>query len=114
MNDVNPEPQNESPEKEPPVASEAVVEEVSASGKAGARTVEGRVVSNKADKTISVLVERRVKHPLYGKIIKRSTKFLAHDEENECGEGDTVQIEECRPLSRNKSWRLVRIVERAV
>lgn len=80
----------------------------------GARTVEGKVVSNKAEKTIAVLVERRVKHPLYGKYITKSTKFLAHDETNECGEGDTVVIEECRPLSKNKSWRLVKVVEKAV
>lgn len=80
----------------------------------GARTVEGKVVSNKAEKTISVLVERRVKHPLYGKFIRKSTKFLAHDEANECGEGDTVLIEECRPLSKHKSWRLVKVVEKAV
>jgi small subunit ribosomal protein S17 len=79
-----------------------------------ARTVEGKVVSNKAEKTISVMVERRVKHPLYGKFIRKSTKFLAHDENNECGEGDTVQIEECRPLSKNKSWRLVKVVEKAI
>ncbi|MEM7358625.1 MAG: 30S ribosomal protein S17 [Pseudomonadota bacterium] len=79
-----------------------------------ARTVEGKVVSNKAEKTISVLVERRVKHPLYGKYIRKSTKFLAHDEANECGEGDTVLIEECRPLSKHKSWRLVKVVEKAV
>ena len=79
-----------------------------------ARTVEGKVVSSKADKSISVLVERRVKHPLYGKYIRKSTKFLAHDESNECGEGDTVVIEECRPLSKNKSWRLVKVVEKAV
>jgi len=79
-----------------------------------ARTVEGKVVSNKAEKTISVMVERRVKHPLYGKYIRKSTKFLAHDENNECGEGDTVQIEECRPLSKNKSWRLVKVVEKAI
>ena len=79
-----------------------------------ARTVEGRVVSNKAEKTISVMVERRVKHPLYGKFIRKSTKFLAHDESNECGEGDTVVIEECRPLSKNKSWRLIKVVEKAV
>jgi len=79
-----------------------------------ARTVEGRVVSNKAEKTISVMVERRVKHPLYGKYIRKSTKFLAHDESNECGEGDTVVIEECRPLSKSKSWRLVKVVEKAV
>ena len=79
-----------------------------------ARTVEGKVVSNKAEKSISVLVERREKHPLYGKYIRKSTKFLAHDEDNECGEGDTVLIEECRPLSKNKSWRLVKVVEKAV
>ena len=79
-----------------------------------ARSVEGKVASNKAEKTISVLVERRVKHPLYGKYIRKSTKFLAHDENNECGEGDTVIIEECRPLSKNKSWRLVKVVEKAI
>ena len=79
-----------------------------------ARTVEGKVVSNKAEKTISVMVERRVKHPLYGKFIRKSTKFLAHDESNECGEGDTVVIEECRPLSKSKSWRLVKVVQKAI
>jgi len=82
--------------------------------KSTARTEEGKVVSNKADKTIAVLVERKVKHPLYGKVIRRSTKFLAHDESNECGEGDTVVIEECRPLSKNKTWRLVKVVAKAV
>ena len=79
-----------------------------------ARTVEGKVVSNKAEKTISVMVERRVKHALYGKYIRKSTKFMAHDEGNECGEGDTVLIEECRPLSKHKSWRLVKVVQKAV
>jgi len=79
-----------------------------------ARTVEGKVASNKAEKSISVLVERREKHPLYGKYIRKSTKFLAHDEDNVCGEGDTVVIEECRPLSKNKSWRLVKVVQKAV
>ena len=79
-----------------------------------ARTVEGKVVSNKAEKTISVMVERRVKHPLYGKYIRKSTKFLAHDEANECGEGDTVLIEECRPLSKHKSWTLVKVVDKAI
>ena len=79
-----------------------------------ARTEEGKVVSNKAEKTISVMVERKVKHPLYGKVIRRSTKFLAHDESNECGEGDTVVIEECRPLSKNKTWRLVKVVAKAI
>ena len=78
------------------------------------RSVTGRVVSNKMDKTVSVLVERQVKHPLYKKYIRLSTKLLAHDEQNECGEGDTVMIEECRPLSRSKSWRLLKVVEKAV
>ena len=86
----------------------------SVANKAGARMVEGRVVSNKGEKTIGVLVERRVKHPLYGKIITRSTRFLAHDESNECGEGDMVQIEEYRPLSKHKSWRLIKVVSKAV
>ena len=65
------------------------------------------------DKTISVLIERRVEHPLYRKFVRKSTKLLAHDENNECNEGDTVAIEECRPLSKNKSWRLARVIERA-
>ncbi len=78
------------------------------------RSASGRVVSNKMDKTIAVIVERRMKHSLYKKYIRRSTRLLAHDEGNECQEGDMVLIEECRPLSKNKSWRLVRIVERAV
>mgnify|MGYP000399368974 FL=1 len=73
----------------------------------------GIVVSNKMDKSVSVLVERKVKHPKYGKFVKRSTKFMAHDEKNECGMGDTVRIMETRPLSKNKRWRLVEIIERA-
>ena len=77
------------------------------------RTVTGRVVSNKMDKTVTVLVERQVQHPLYGKYIKRSTKVHAHDEENACNEGDTVTIAEGRPISKHKSWRVVEIVERA-
>lgn len=81
--------------------------------KASARTLTGVVVSNRMDKTITVRVERRVLHPLYGKYVRRSSKILAHDEANECKEGDLVSIESCRPLSRNKSWRLARIVERA-
>ncbi|KAF0192909.1 MAG: rpsQ [Gammaproteobacteria bacterium] len=81
--------------------------------KKAARTVTGRVVSDKMDKTITVLIERRVRHPIYGKIVRRSTKLHAHDEQNECGEGDTVIIEQCRPLSKSKSWRLVKIEERA-
>jgi small subunit ribosomal protein S17 len=77
-------------------------------------TVSGRVVSNKMDKTITVVIERQVRHPLYGKIIRRRTKLHAHDENNDCGEGDLVMIQECRPLSRSKSWRLVKVLEKAV
>lgn len=77
-----------------------------------ARNVTGRVVSNKMDKTITVLIERRMPHPLYKKYVRRSTKLHAHDEANECREGDTVVIEQSRPLSKTKSWRLVKIVER--
>ena len=77
------------------------------------RSVTGRVVSNKMDKSITVLVERRERHPLYGKYIRLSTKLHAHDEANECGKGDTVTIEQCRPLSKTKTWRLVRVVEKA-
>ena len=73
----------------------------------------GVVVSNKMDKTIVIKVERKVKHPLYGKFVKKSTKFMAHDEKNECNIGDTVRIMETRPLSKNKCWRLVEIVEKA-
>jgi small subunit ribosomal protein S17 len=78
-----------------------------------ARSLEGRVVSSKMNKTITVMIERRVRHALYGKIITRRTKLHAHDEMNESKEGDLVQIEECRPLSRTKSWRLVKVLERA-
>jgi len=72
----------------------------------------GIVVSNKMDKTITVKVERRVKHPVYGKIVRMSTKLTAHDEKNECNEGDKVKIMETRPLSKNKRWRLVEVIER--
>ena len=77
------------------------------------RSLEGRVVSDRMDKTATVLVERRIKHPLYKKYIRRSTKLHVHDESNECRMGDTVLISECRPLSKTKSWRLERIVARA-
>jgi len=77
------------------------------------RTVRGRVVSNKMDKTITVMVERFVKHPIYGKFIKRSTKLHAHDEANVCNEGDLVSITECRPLSKSKTWMLVDVLEKA-
>ncbi len=78
-----------------------------------ARTINGKVVSDKMDKSITVLVERRVKHPIYGKYVKRSTKLHAHDENNECNIGDTVTIAETRPLSKTKSWTLVNVVEKA-
>ncbi len=77
------------------------------------RTMTGRVVSNKMDKTISVLVERMIKHSVYGKYIKRSTKLLAHDEKNQCQEGDTVTITSCRPISKRKTFRLVDVLESA-
>ena len=79
----------------------------------GQRLLTGKVVSNKMDKTIAVSVERLVKHPMYGKYIRRTTKLLSHDANNECKEGDTVSIKPCRPMSRRKSWMLVRVVERA-
>jgi small subunit ribosomal protein S17 len=78
------------------------------------RSQVGRVISDKMDKTVTVMLERKVKHALYGKYMKRSTKVKAHDEENNCAEGDTVRIEECRPLSKSKSWRVVEVLERAV
>lgn len=78
------------------------------------RTLRGEVVSNKMDKTIVVLVVRKIKHPIYGKYIKRSTKIHAHDEDNICNEGDVVTIAETRPISRTKCWRLVSVVEKAV
>jgi small subunit ribosomal protein S17 len=75
-----------------------------------AKTVTGEVVSNRMDKTISVLVSRKVKHPLYEKYIRRSTKFMAHDEKNECNEGDVVIIESSKPISKNKFWKLQKVV----
>ena len=77
------------------------------------RTLTGRVVSDKMDKTVTVLIERRVTHPLYGKIVTRSKKYHAHDEKNECHPGDLVTIEECRPLSRTKSWRVAKLLDKA-
>ncbi|NNE69803.1 MAG: 30S ribosomal protein S17 [Rhodothermales bacterium] len=73
----------------------------------------GLVVSSKMDKSISVAIKRQIKHPMYGKFIKKTTKLMAHDENNDAGEGDTVRIMETRPLSKNKRWRLVEVVERA-
>lgn len=80
---------------------------------ASQRTLTGRVVSNKMNKTIAVEIERLIKHPRYGKYIRRTTKLLAHDESGEARAGDTVSIVECRPLSRHKNWRLVAVVTRA-
>ena len=77
------------------------------------RTLTGRVVSDKMDKTVTVLVERRVKHELYGKFVTRSKKYHAHDEKNEFHDGDTVTIEECRPISKTKAWRVAALVEKA-
>jgi small subunit ribosomal protein S17 len=73
----------------------------------------GRVVSDKMDKTVTVLVERRVPHVMYGKVMKRSKKYHAHDEKNECHEGDLVEIEQSRPISKTKSWRVARLLEKA-
>ena len=77
------------------------------------RRIVGRVVSDKMDKTVSVAIERLIRHPVYGKFIRRTTKVLAHDANNECKQGDRVAISECRPVSKNKSWAVVDIVERA-
>ncbi len=77
------------------------------------RTLIGSVTSDSMDKSITVMIERRIKHPVYGKYIKRSTKLHVHDENNECGKGDVVMIEQCRPMSKTKSWRLVQVVEKA-
>ena len=79
----------------------------------GVRTVVGRVVKSSMDKTASVAVERLIRHPLYGKYIRRTTKVLVHDENNDCQPGDTVSIAECRPISRRKAWRLIEVIERA-
>ena len=77
------------------------------------RTQTGSVVSDKMNKSAVVLIERKVKHPIYGKFVKKSTKLHVHDENNECGVGDTVEITECRPISKTKSWKLVKVVEKA-
>ncbi|MCN4143522.1 MAG: 30S ribosomal protein S17 [Thiohalomonas sp.] len=77
------------------------------------RTVNGLVLSDKMHKTVTVMIERKVKHPLYAKYIKRSTKLHVHDENNECGVGDTVSIAECPPMSKTKSWSLVEVINKA-
>ena len=78
------------------------------------RSLTGRVVSDKMDKTVTVLVERKVKHPVIGKVVRKSKKYHAHDQNNEFGEGDVVVIEECRPLSKTKTWKVARLVTKAV
>jgi len=80
---------------------------------ANKRTLTGRVVSDKMDKTVTVIVERRVKHPLYGKFVTRSKKYHAHDEKNEFKPGDTVLIEECKPIAKTKAWRVSKLIEKA-
>lgn len=77
------------------------------------RTLTGSVTSNAMDKTVTVMIERRIKHPVYGKYITRSTKLHVHDQNNECDKGDVVVIEQCRPMSKTKSWNLVKIIEKA-
>lgn len=89
------------------------VEKAEATEEKVVRTATGRVVSNKMDKSITVLIQRRVKHPVYGKYVTKSSKLHAHDESNECQEGDTVTIKEVRPISKTKSWALVSVDERA-
>ncbi len=88
-------------------------EEIKATAAKAQRTVVGRVVSNKMDKTVSVAIERLIKHPVYGKYIRRTSKVMAHDANNDCKEGDRVAISECRPISKNKSWQVVNVIERA-
>jgi len=77
------------------------------------RTLQGVVTSNAGDKSATIMIERKIKHPVYGKYVKRSSKIRLHDEANECNKGDTILIEECRPMSKTKSWKLVKVVEKA-
>lgn len=93
--------------------SNPVPSEAAASRKPLVQTVTGRVVSDKMNKTVTVLVERRVKHPIYGKVVIKSSKYHAHDETNECKTGDLVEIQASRKLSKTKAWRLLRVVEKA-
>lgn len=88
-------------------------DEVRAAGAKGKRTVVGRVVSDKMDKTVSVMVERLTRHPDYGKYVRRTSKVLAHDQDNDCKLGDLVAIKECRPVSKKKAWQVVSVIERA-
>ncbi len=95
--------------------SEQAAEAVEQGTESGAqRPIIGRVVSDRMNKSVSVAIERVIKHPVYGKYIRRTSKVMAHDENNECKTGDRVAISECRPISRHKSWKVVSILERAV
>jgi small subunit ribosomal protein S17 len=94
-------------------AAESVNEQATEAGQRTARRVVGRVISDKMNKSVTVAVERLIRHPVYGKFIRRTTKIMAHDEDNACRTGDLVAISECRPLSKRKSWRVVEIVNRA-
>jgi small subunit ribosomal protein S17 len=105
------EPAAQAPEQAPPAAEPALAP--GAPEPRGARTLTGRVVSSKMQKTIAVEIERLVRHPAYGKYIRRTTKLLAHDENGACREGDLVTITPCRPVSRHKSWRLLEVVQKA-
>ena len=94
-------------------AGESTAAEAAAQSEQVQRTLTGMVTSDAMNKSITVTIERRIKHPVYGKYIRRSTKLHVHDENNECGKGDVVVIEQCRPMSKTKSWRLVEVVEKA-
>lgn len=93
--------------------SETQSENVNAGSESGSRSFTGKVVSDKMDKTVVVLVERRVTHPLYGKVVKKTKKFHAHDENNVYKVGDVVEISECRPISKTKTWKVTRLIEKA-
>ena len=95
-------------------SADTQVAEAATAQTAAKRTLQGVVTSCAGDKSATIMIERRIKHPIYGKFIKRSTKIHLHDEANECNKGDTILIEECRPMSKTKSWKLVKIVEKAV
>jgi small subunit ribosomal protein S17 len=112
--DTIPEPEPAPVKPRAPLFTPKVDVTVKVQGERNARKERvGLVTSNKMDKTITVIIERKVKHPIYGKFMKKTTKFHAHDEKNECGIGDTVKIMETRPLSKLKRWRLIEILERA-
>ena len=89
-------------------------QEAAAENRKTQRTVIGRVVSDKMNKSVSVSIERVIKHPVYGKYVRRTSKVMAHDESNDCKTGDKVAIRECRPMSKRKAWQVVEVIERAV